>query len=535
MNEIVRRTCPSSFGVGLIYFILAVTVILQTSALSSVATIWPANAVIIACMLLSPRSKWPWLVLASFVANLCANYLTRGTLLGPVLFGAANCIEIAITAYGLRFFRGDDDELLNTPADVLTFGLWAGVIGPASSAFPGAATAAYLFQRNFWEAAGIWFCSDAVGLLLFTPFFYSLLSGRFARSIANAAPGRIREGFALFGLVILTTFACFSFKAPLLWLPILPITLVTFRLGPSWTSCAVVILAIFATIASDRNEGAIAMVSDSAIVRELFMMAYVVSVLAMNLLIASALGEKARVRAQLLQSNIRLSEANQALERFASIASHDLKAPVTSIAFFADAIRMKSGADPEITSHATMIRNVTDEIYRLIDALLSFSRTGSRELQREWIAMDEFRADLLAGLKHEIESGSARIAFGTMPERLYADRQLALQAFRNVVANALKYVAPDTAPLVIIACEPVQAGVASFIITDNGIGIPPQYAEEVFEPLRRLHGVDSRYQGIGLGLALVRTIARGHNGDAVIDTGVASGTRLILSFGDQSG
>jgi len=535
VNKIVRHISPSIVAVGVLYFLIAVTIILQTSALRSVATIWPANALIIASMLLSPRSNWPGLVVASFVANLFANYLTRGTVTGPFLFGAANAVEIVIAAYGLKFFQRDDDELLNSLAEVVRFGLWAGLIAPVCGALPGAATAALLFHRSFWEAAGIWYCSDAVGLLLFTPFFHSLFSGRFARSIGHAGPVRILEGFGLFGLVILATFVGFGFKAPVLWLPILPILLVTFRLGPSWTSVAAVILALVATIITDRGIGALALLPPGMAIRELFMMAYVGCVLAMNLLIAAALSEKDKVRMRLLRTNIRLSEANQALERFASIASHDLKAPVTSITFFADAIRMKSDADPEVASHAAMIKNVTGEIYRLIDSLLAFSRTGSREPQREWIRMDTFKTDLLTGMQFEAEASSANIAFGTMPDRLFADRQLALQAFRNVIANALKYVAPDTAPVIVIEAEPVRAHVVSFVIYDNGIGIPAEFAEEVFEPLRRLHGVDSHYHGMGLGLALVRTIARAHNGDAVIDTEVTSGTRLILSFGDQVG
>jgi len=534
MNEIAHRKSPPILVVGIFYFLLAAAVILQTNALRSVATIWPANALIVACMLLSPRSKWLWLVAASFIANLLANCVARGLVAGPFLFSAANSIEILVVAYGLQSFRRDDDELLNTPADVLRFGLWAGIIGPAFGTAFGGPVAAHLFHRNLWEASGIWYCSDAVGLLLFTPFFYSLISGRFARSIANARPIKIFEGFGLFGLVLLAAYICFYIVFPALWLPILPIMLVTFRLGPSWTSAAAVVLALVATIATDRGSGSVALLANGTAIREIFMMVYVVSVLAMNLLIAAALGEKEQTRLQLMRANIRLSEANQALDRFASIASHDLKAPVTSIAFFADAIRMKGDADPEIVGHASAIKSVTGEIYRLIDSLLAFSRTGSREPQREWFSMDDFKDDLLSGLRIEADGTAAQIVFGPMPERLFADYQLALQAFRNVAANALKYVAPDTSPLITIEAEPVRANVVSFVITDNGIGIPPEHAEEVFEPLRRLHGVDSRYHGVGLGLALVRTIARAHNGDAVIDTRVTSGTRLLLTFGDQA-
>ena len=74
-DDDVKRTVPSYFGAGVIYCALAVTIIALTSALRSVATIWPANAVIIACMLLSPRRKWPGYVLASFMANLYSNFI----------------------------------------------------------------------------------------------------------------------------------------------------------------------------------------------------------------------------------------------------------------------------------------------------------------------------------------------------------------------------------------------------------------------------------------------------------------------------
>jgi len=247
--------------------------------------------------------------------------------------------------------------------------------------------------------------------------------------------------------------------------------------------------------------------------------------------------EQAQMRAdaadRLDLANQRLAEANGALQQFASVASHDLKAPVRHMALFADAIRQEAEGREPITGFTADITSAAHEMSGIIDSLLTFSKTGFRDVDCETIDTRSLLADAVAGMDVQLAETGAEVFLGEVPETIYGDRRLLMQVFRNLLSNSLKYISPGTVPEVQISGS-TEDGVVRLTVTDNGIGIEPRFADEVFKPLRRLHGADSAYEGSGLGLSLVRTIARAHGGDAVIDVRYSGGTRVIVTLDEAT-
>lgn len=280
---------------GLLYFALATSTILLTSNGTEVATFWPANAVLAALMMLMPRRQWQYIILAGFVANLAANAITRESLLGPVLFGGANMVELLIFAWGMQT-PSDRGATLREPALLGRILLWAGLLAPACSALLGAATANLVFDQPFSTAFMTWMLADSLGLLLFAPFFFSLFRGDFLDCLRSRNGSQIVEVFALQGLVLATAIIVFRLHSvPLLFLLPLPVMLVTFRLGWLGTKLAVMLVAIVVAIATVDGVGPFAGATLPYVSPVTAAQAYLASLLLMQLPVAAALTSRAEL------------------------------------------------------------------------------------------------------------------------------------------------------------------------------------------------------------------------------------------------
>lgn len=242
--------------------------------------------------------------------------------------------------------------------------------------------------------------------------------------------------------------------------------------------------------------------------------------------------QQALTARKLALANVKLRDSNEALAQFASVASHDLKAPVRHVALFADAIRRVAGDNPVILEHIDNITQSASEMNALVNSLLTFSKSGFRhpkfaDCNLEEI-LDSTRKSTLSSRNDVVLSLQINKNF----PRIFADQNLLKQAIGNVLSNSVKYVSQGKTPEIAIEVHKVNDFIV-ISISDNGIGIPANLAEAVFQPMRRLHGADSVYEGTGLGLTLVRTIMRAHGGDAHIDTSYFDGTRVVLSFPDR--
>jgi signal transduction histidine kinase len=226
-----------------------------------------------------------------------------------------------------------------------------------------------------------------------------------------------------------------------------------------------------------------------------------------------------------------LRRSNAELEQFAYVASHDLQEPLRKVASFCQLLEKRYGdqLDERGLQYIAFAVDGAKRMQVLINDLLTFSRVGRSGELVERLPLDQPLDTALNSLSVAIEDADAVVE---RPERLpevVGDPTLLAMLWQNLIGNALKFRAPGRPPVVQITAAAQPAGGWQFAVTDNGIGIPPEFAEKVFVIFQRLHG-RGVYPGTGIGLALCKRIVEQHGGEMHLDTSYADGTRIIFTL-----
>lgn len=215
-------------------------------------------------------------------------------------------------------------------------------------------------------------------------------------------------------------------------------------------------------------------------------------------------------QAELEHSNAELKRSNAELEQFASVTSHDLQAPLTTISMYAELLERRHGAEDPDGGPALVdgIRHATSQARALIRDLLEYSRAGRGRLRPEQVPVALVVEQALEALAGSIEESGARVHIGPLPI-VPADRANLSRVFQNLIGNAVKFTG-EQSPEVTIEAEP-DDGRWCFSVSDNGIGMDPDHSKRIFEPFQRLHGEED-YPGTGIGLAVCERIISQHGG-----------------------
>jgi signal transduction histidine kinase len=221
-----------------------------------------------------------------------------------------------------------------------------------------------------------------------------------------------------------------------------------------------------------------------------------------------------------------LIEANEEVQKFAYIISHDLRSPLVNIMGFTaelDELRQEMRAhiaadrdenappprdpaviDDEFTEALGFIRQSTTKMDRLISAVLKLARSGQREFKQERIDMNGLIAEIAGTMQHRLGEAGATIEIGNLPE-LTSDRLALEQTFGNLLDNAIKYL-DDNRPGRIAVRGYRDGSMVVFDVEDNGRGIDQHDLGRIFELFRR--GGKQDKPGEGIGLAHLRVLVR---------------------------
>lgn len=225
-----------------------------------------------------------------------------------------------------------------------------------------------------------------------------------------------------------------------------------------------------------------------------------------------------------------LRASNQELENFVYAISHDLQTPLRAIHGFADLLVGQS-TDHLSEKEQHYLNRIQAGIKRmecLIQDLLEYSRIDRMAETFAWVSMSELLDKVRDDLHDVIQASGATILLeGPMP-MLWADRTRLTQVWTNLLTNAIKYVAPGTAPHIVLRGREEKDHFV-FAVQDNGIGIAPEFHERIFKLFHRLH-LSGVYAGTGVGLAIVKRAVEFHRGRIWVESAEGQGSTFCFTI-----
>ena len=262
-----------------------------------------------------------------------------------------------------------------------------------------------------------------------------------------------------------------------------------------------------------------------------------------------------------------LREANEEIQRFAYIVSHDLRSPLVNIMGFTSELEelrgdifgriarldglvsgtappsVPGGTDDALLSETLLndedkklaedfsealgfIKSSIGKMDRLISAILNLTREGRREFRPVPINMRDLLQNISATMAHQALTANATVEIEELPD-IASDRLAMEQIFSNLVDNALKYMRPAVAGRIVVRGRR-KMGFAIFEVSDNGRGIDPKDHQRIFELFRRSGAQDRPGQGIGL--AHVRALVRRMGGSMSVDSELGGGSTFTVTL-----
>jgi PAS domain S-box-containing protein len=245
-----------------------------------------------------------------------------------------------------------------------------------------------------------------------------------------------------------------------------------------------------------------------------------------------------------------LTAANEEIRRFATIVSHDLRAPLINVKGFArelrDAVTVLTEALPALVPHLEghqaadvtrtldadipealgFIETAVTRMDRLIEAVLQLSRLGRQDLHLAPIDTARLVQDTLRTLAHQITQRQVQVHVGPLPV-VQADALALAQIFGNLLGNAVAYLDPSRPGALAITATQHPAQTV-FTVQDNGRGIAAADIPHIFEPFRRVGRQD--VPGEGMGLAYVQLLVRRHGGEIICQSTLGVGTTLTFTI-----
>jgi PAS domain S-box-containing protein len=234
--------------------------------------------------------------------------------------------------------------------------------------------------------------------------------------------------------------------------------------------------------------------------------------------------------AELKEMNERLERSNQALQEFASIASHDLQEPLRKIQMFGELVRSRYGMElgDEVKAYVSRMNTAAGRMQSLLNALLDYARVTSRGKPFVEVSLNSIVQEVLSDLEARIHQTGGTAEVEPLP-MVQADPTQMRQLFQNLIGNALKFHKEDEKPIVKVFSQSGNEQL-KILVEDNGIGFDEKYLKMVFSPFQRLHGKSSNYEGTGMGLAICKKIVDRHGGTITAKSTPGKGSTFIIDL-----
>ncbi|WP_088888826.1 ATP-binding protein [Leptolyngbya ohadii] len=242
---------------------------------------------------------------------------------------------------------------------------------------------------------------------------------------------------------------------------------------------------------------------------------------------------------ELASMNIELQRSNEELDSFAYIASHDLKEPLRGIHNYANFLMEDYGEtlnEDGVGKLQTLVR-LTQRMEDLINSLLHFSRLGRAELMRQRVNLNDLVYQVVATLTMARPQNAIEFRIPRALPKVECDKAQINELFTNLISNAIKYNDKPEKWVEIGYVGDIQENAQEeplhptvFYVRDNGIGIPKEYIEQIFQIFKRLHGRDEFGGGTGAGLTIARKIVERHGGTIWVESAPNVGSTFYFTL-----
>lgn len=217
------------------------------------------------------------------------------------------------------------------------------------------------------------------------------------------------------------------------------------------------------------------------------------------------------------------------LESFAYIVAHDLKNPISGIYGLSECVldSVEGRVSDDEKEALESIKSAAESMNSLVTDLLEFARAGKVEFSKEPVPMASLLEDITKEMKFYIKERRAKVNIqGDLPS-VYCDPIRFSQVWKNLIYNALKY-NDKPEPTVNISVQKTGNGTYLFQVEDNGIGIDEKDYQSIFLPFKRAE-TDGKYEGTGIGLAIVKRVVDFHGGNIWVTSQKGQGTTFHLT------
>jgi len=236
----------------------------------------------------------------------------------------------------------------------------------------------------------------------------------------------------------------------------------------------------------------------------------------------------ARVQRALEERNLALETADRLKSDFIANVSYELRTPLNAIIGFTEILEKRYFGEltPRQSEYVESVLQASNHLMTLINDIIDLAtiEAGYLSLELGTVNVHDSLANLLAVFRKRADDTGIELGFDCPDDigTIVADERRLRQAIYNLITNAVQYT-PEGGSVILSARR--EPDCLSIVVTDTGIGIPPEDTERMFEKFERGPG-DSRESGAGLGLALVKNLIELHGGQILVDGRPGQGTRI---------